>query len=998
MSVLLHLESCFKPRVYYLSGMAFLLSISTIFAQSTVTGTVIGDEGNPLIGVTVVEKGTSNGTTTDVAGNFQMKAASDAILRFSYLGYQAIEIPVNGQSAVSVTLLPDFARLDEVVVIGYGSVKKEDLTGSVSSVNSENFNAGPQLAPQQLIQGKIAGVNISKNSGKPGGANTVRIRGGTSITASNDPLYVIDGVPISTSAGVRSANIRSGSQNDFFDQEPTNPLQTLNPNDIESVIVLKDASATAIYGSRGANGVIMITTKKGKIGQAQVSYDVSAGFSKASNKIDMLNAREYRSIHQQLGLTVDDKGADTDWQDEVTRTAFQHSHYLSVTGGSEQTRVRASVGYGTQEGVLVSSKLDQTNARINLNHTTLNDRMNFDLRLNYGQTKSNQTPLSNTVGSEFGSSLNYESYVFNPTYPVYNDDGSYTQILPFRTNPVSYSTQILDELTNKRLIGDFSASYRIFNPLTFKVNVGYTNQTIDRNSFVSKDNPQGAGAGGFASVQKLNDYSKLLETTMAFKKNFGAHGFDAVVGYSYQYFLEEGLRNTANGFLSDEFKWYSLQAAKTVSLVSSFVGSNTLISTYGRLNYNYKNRYYLTGTIRRDGSSRFGSGNKWGTFPSAAVAWKISEEDFFGSRICSDLKLRASYGITGNQEIGNLNSITTLGASSNGYIVGGQRITIVLPEQYANPDLRWEETSQLDIGLNFGFFNNKLYGSLDYYRKETSDLLLRIAVPSPSVVSTQIANVGSVENKGIELELGAELMRKRNFSWNLNLNFSRNKNEVLSLSNDLFASDDIPSAPTQGQGLSGTFSQIIKPGLAIGTFYGKVFTGFDDNGLETYAATPAVLGSAQPDFTYGISNYLTYRNWSLALNFRGSVGNDVYNGDQNNLGYLANLPGRNVSQVAVSSGVSRSQPKVFSSRWIEDGSFLRMDNATLGYRFNMSNTAFSSARLYLTGQNLLLITGYSGLDPEVNSDVTGTGVAPLGVDYLAYPRARTLMMGASLTF
>ncbi|MCB9329450.1 MAG: TonB-dependent receptor [Lewinellaceae bacterium] len=998
MSALLHLRSWFKPRVYVLSGLAVLLSLSTALAQNTVTGTVNDDDGNPLTGVTVVEKGTSNGTSTDITGSFRLTVSRDATLRFSYVGFQTIEVPVNGQSSVQVKLSTDLARLDEVVVIGYGSVKREDLTGSVSSVNSENFNVGPQLAPQQLIQGKIAGVNISKNSGKPGGANSVRIRGGTSITASNDPLYVIDGVPISTSAGVSSANIRSGSQNDFFDQEPTNPLQTLNPNDIESVIVLKDASATAIYGSRGANGVIMITTKKGRIGQAQVSYDVSAGYSKASNKIDMLNASEYRSIHQQLGLTVDDRGFDTDWQDEVYRTAFQHNHYLSVTGGSDQTRVRASVGYGNQEGVLLSSNIEQANARININHAAMNDRVNFDLRLNYGQNKSNQTPISNTVGSEFGSSLNYESYVFNPTYPVYNADGSYTQILPFRTNPVSYSTQILDELTNRRLIGDFSASYRIFNPLTFKVNVGYTNQTIDRNSFVSKDNPQGTGAGGFASVQQLNDYSKLLETTLSFKKDYGAHGFDAVVGYSYQYFLEEGLRNTANGFLSDEFKWYSLQAAKTISLVSTFVGSNTLISTYGRLNYNFGNRYFITGTIRRDGSSRFGSGNKWGTFPSAAVAWKISEEEFFNGRIFSDLKLRASYGITGNQEIGNLNSITTLGASSNGYIVGGQRITIVLPEQYANPDLRWEETAQLDIGLNFGLFNNKLYGSLDYYRKKTSDLLLRIAVPSPSVVSTQIANVGSVENKGIELELGAELMRKPNFSWNLNLNFSRNKNEVLSLSNDLFASDDIPSAPTQGQGLSGTFSQIIKPGLAIGTFYGKVFTGFDDNGLETYAAEPAVLGSAQPDFTYGLSNYLTYKNWSLALNIRGSVGNDVYNGTQNNLGYLANLPGRNVSTLAVSSGVSRDQPKVFSSRWIEDGSFLRLDNATLGYRFNMSNTAFSSARLYLTGQNLLLLTGYSGLDPEVNSDVSGTGVAPLGVDYLAYPRAKSLILGANLTF
>lgn len=998
MSALLLTKSSFKPRGLFLSVMLFLLSLTSVFAQSAVTGTVTDDEGLALIGVTIVEKGTTNGSVTDAAGNFRITVGKDAVLVFSYIGYSAQEVPVNGQSSLKATLKSSSNNLDEVVVVGYGNVRKSDLTGSVSSVGSEDFNTGPQLAPQQLIQGKIAGVNISKNSGKPGGANTVRIRGGTSITASNDPLYVIDGVPISTTAGVSTSNIGTGTQTDFFDQEPTNPLMTLNPNDIESVIVLKDASATAIYGSRGANGVIMITTKKGREGGAQVSYDVSAGYSKAANSIDMLSASEYREIHSKLGLTVDDKGSNTDWQDEIYRTAFQHNHYLSIMGGTRQTKIRASVGYGQQEGVLLSSNMDQANARVNINHSALNDRLNFDLRLNYGQNKSNQTPISNTLGSEYGTSLNYESYVFNPTYPVYNANGTYAQIPPFRVNPVSFSTDVIDERTNRRLLGDFSTSYRIIGSLTAKVNVGYTFQGIDRNAFVSKNSPLGSGSGGYTSVQKLDDYSKLIETTLAYTKRLGAHAFDAVAGYSYQYFLEEGVRTTANGFLSDEFKWYSLQAAKTISSVSSFVGSNTLISTYGRLNYNYDNRYFITGTIRRDGSSRFGSGNKWGTFPSAAVAWRISEEDFFKSTKVSDLKLRVSYGITGNQEIGNLNSITTLGASTAGYLVGGQRVTIVLPQQYANPNLRWEQTAQFDAGLNFGFLDQRIFGSIDLYKKKTTDLLLRIAVPSPSVVSTQIANVGSVENKGVELELGAEIIRNKNFTWSANLNYSANKNEVLSLSNDNFASDAILTAPTQGQGLSGTFSQIIKPGLPIGTFYGKVFTGIDDNGKEIYEAANAVIGSAQPDFIFGFSNNLAYKNWSLAVNLRGSVGNDVYNLTQNNLGYLSNLPGRNVSQIAISSGVARDQPKVYSSRWIEDGSYLRLDNVTLGYRFNMKNTAFSSARLYLTGQNLLLITGYSGIDPEVNSDVSGSGIAPLGIDYLAYPRAKSVVLGANISF
>ncbi|WP_201300927.1 TonB-dependent receptor [Sunxiuqinia indica] len=962
-----------------------------------VSGTVTNVKGEILPGVTVIIQGTTNGTVTDFDGNYSLSSiSSDATLVFSFIGMKTQEVPVAGKSQIDVTMQEESIGLDEVVAIGYGTMKKSDLTGSVSSVSSDDFNKGPQLSTQQLIQGKISGVNISQNSGKPGGSNTIRIRGGTSIGASNDPLYVIDGVPISTS-DVGQSNIGNYSTN-IFDQEPTNPLMTLNPNDIESVNVLKDASATAIYGSRGANGVIMITTKRGKAGRSQVSYDVSSGFSRGANTLDVLSADQYRETVIDIAGAdkLTDKGANTDWQDLIYRTAFQQNHYLSLSGGNESTSYRASVGYGTQEGIMLASSLEQENIRVNINHKALDDKLSFDLRMNYGQNLSDQSAISNTVGSEFGSSLNYEAYVFNPTYPVRDSEGNYNHVPPFRINPVSYSTDVIDQKSNSRFLGNLSTTYQIVDPLSLKVNLGYNRQTIDRNSYISKTNPQGEGSGGYASVQKLADYSKLIETILSFDKTFGKNTINAIAGYSYQYFKNEGLWNTATGFLSDEFRWYSLQAASSIESVTSFLGSNKLISMYGRVNYNYDSRFLFTATVRRDGSSRFGAGNKWGIFPSGAASWRVSQEKFFQSSTISDLKLRASYGVTGNQEIGNYRSISTLGASSSGYLVGGSRVTVVLPQQYANPDLKWEQTAQLNLGLNFGFFDQRIFGSIDYYRKKTSDLLLEIAVPSPSPITTQLANVGSVENKGIEFEINAKAIDKGVFTWDVNFNLSANRNKILSLSNDQYQGNEIKSGPAGG--LSGVYSQLIKEGESLGIFWGRVFTGIVD-GVEQFEEGNTIIGNAQPDFTFGFSNTFTYKNWDMNINMRGSVGNDVYNATANYLGYLVDLPARNVITEAITSGVTKDQPKQFSSRWIEDGSFLRLDNVSLGYNFNVKSTFLSNARIYVSGQNLFLITSYSGLDPEVNSDVTGgSGVLPLGIDYMAYPKAKTISIGANITF
>ncbi len=981
--------------------MLMVMLCQDMLAQGKAVSGTVTDGGEPLVGVTVAVKGNSRqGAVTDLDGHYTLQGVNaGTILVFSYVGYDTAERMVGEKSTIDIVLKQSAENLNEVVVVGYGTMKKSDLTGSVSQLKAENFKAGNELSAQQLMQGAFAGVNVQQNSGKPGGSSTIRVRGGTSVNASNDPLYVIDGVPIDASAGNGQANI-STYNNDYFDQEAANPLSMLNPNDIESIDVLQDASATAIYGSRGANGVIMITTRKGKAGVQQLNYGYSLGFSNAAKTLDMLSGDEYRQACQSLGLNFTDGGENHNWQKEAMRTALQQSHYLSFMSGGEYTNYRASLNYSDQDGLLRGSGQENYSGRVNINHSALDGKLKLVLNMNYGETHSSQAPTSSTVGSEMGSSMLYEMYVFNPTLPVYNSEGDYNDVAPYRVQPLSFEDEILDKRVNRRFIGNLKADWNFYKPLTLEVNMGYTHNSQDRNAYISKSNLLGNSNGGRVTVQRLKDYSKLLEVVLKYDQKFGLHTINAMAGYSYQYFWNEGLSTAAYGFLTDDFKWYNISAAKTIESQTSYTESNKLISFYGRVNYIYADRYLFTATLRRDGSSRFGADHKWGTFPSFAGSWRISQEPFFKSKTVSNLKLRASWGLTGNQEIGNYNAISTLGAYSWGYIFGGTKQTVVLPQQYANPDLKWESTSQTDLGLDFGIFDNRVHGSIDWYYKKTKDLLLTVAVPSPSLITTQLANVGAVRNTGVELELGVDIIRSKDWSWDATLNFASNSNKLTSLSNDKWSGDEVLWAPCNGQGLSGQYSQLIMVGQPLGTFYGKRFTGLDANGMETYAndGKSEIIGSAQPDFTYGLATQVRYKSWSLALNFRGSQGNDVYNNTANNFYYLNSLPGRNVLKSALTSGISVQQAKTYSSQFIEDGSFFRLDNLTLAYDFALPVVKVSRARAYLTAQNLFCITGYSGLDPEVNTDTSGKGSSVLGVDYLSYPRSRTFIFGINVTF
>ncbi len=1008
------MENIYKKFICRALLVALLCLAHTLaFAQTTVTGKVTAsDNGDALPGVSVLVKGTSAGTVTSVNGDYSVSVPANATLVFSFIGYVKQEVQVGNRSVVNVQLATDAKTLDEVVVVGYGTQKRGDVTGSIASVGEADFNRGVVVSPQQLIQGRAAGVNITPSSGRPGGASTIRIRGGTSISAGNEPLYVVDGVPLQLSNANRQSNIGgSGGQLMIFNQEPVNPLNSINPADIESIEILKDASATAIYGSRGANGVVIITTKKGKQGTVTTSYDTYVGLSKVAKTLEVLNADQYRQFMRDNNITnFTDRGANTDWQKEIFRTALSHNHNVSISGGTESTQYRASVGYVSQEGIIISSGIDNYTGRVNVNHKALNDRLSVDLNLSGAVVEEDNAPISSALGGEGGNILK-DALRFNPTYPVYEENGNYSQINQFIINPVSYAEQIEDMRTTRRNLGNISTTYKIIDPLSLNVNLGYTYENIKGNAYVPRANPLGQGLGGLANAQASEHWSKLLETTLLFKKEINASNrIDALAGYSYQYFVDEGYRNRVSNFISDEFKYYNTGAASQREAITSYRESSKLISFYGRVNYSLLDKYLVTLTVRRDGSSRFGAANKWGIFPSGSVAWKLSNESFFPQTgFVNDLKVRASYGITGNQEIGNLLSQPTLGATSSTYVIGGNAITIVAPERYANPDLKWEETAQFNIGTDFQFLKGRVYGSLDYYKKNTTDLLLNFNIPSPSVVSTQVANVGEVENKGFELALGSYIIEKTDFQWKVDLNMSTNRNRVISLSNDQWRVSILRNYELSGFGLTGVNSQAIIPGQALGTFYGLRFLGIE-NGIEQFEDVSrdgnvsvtddvTIIGNTQPNFTFGLTNTFNYKRFDLSFLIRGSQGNDVLNNTALDLQRISLLPGQNVLAAAVNDGIAYGQPTNYSSRWIEDGSFIRLDNLTLGHNFNVSGLPLlRNARIYVTGQNLFLLTKYSGLDPEVVSSISGIGESPRGIDYMTYPRARTYMLGASISF
>ena len=875
-----------------------------------------------------------------------------------------------------------FEQLEEVVVIGYGTQKKKDLTGSSASVSAEDFNGGVVTSPEMLIQGKAAGITITPTNGEPGGGVSVRVRGGTSISSSNEPLYVIDGMPI------QSANTLPGGTG-LTGGSQRNPLSRLNPNDIESITVLKDASATAIYGARGANGVVLITTKKGKGGSAMaVDYNYQLSASTLAKKLDLLTADEYRAAVNRFGLGNTLGNADTDWQDEVFQTGVAQQHNLSLSGGSAEGNYRLSLGYLDQDGIVINSGTERFTSRLSMNQKTLDGKLTLSGNINVSQQDDNLTPYQQTGGFEGGIFTNVMK--MNPTLPVYDADGNYTFVSNSVRNPVQAALEIDDVARTTGITMNGTARLDLgdlVEGLSATANTGYDTYNTIRKTYLPKSTPYGVADNGIAAQKFGQVSSQVLETYLNYDAEVGGNMLNLIGGYSWQENNYEGFGATAYDFVTDNYSFNNLDGGGRAQLGDkySYRGASRLVSFYTRANYDIGGKLMLTGTVRRDGSSKFGANNKWGVFPSFAAALRLSEFDFVPESF-TDLKLRAGWGVVGNEAIGEYQSIARIGTGSNA-VIGGSPTSGTGYLNPANPSLRWESTASTNVGLDWELNDGKFYGSLDVFQKNTSDLLLTVPAPAPSVAPTLLANVGATSNTGFDLMLNYALVSTSDFGWDIGFNLSRSRLII----EDLGTNSDILTGAISGAGQSGAFAQKLVVGEAYGTFYGLVY----DASANTYSDEAQVIGLAQPDFTYGFLNTFRFGKFNASVFFRGQQGGSVFNNTAMEYTTLDNL-NTNINLLApaldFTDDMLTSTP-TYSSQWIEDASFLRLDNLNISYDVDVKGSQWlNSAVVGLSGQNLLLLTNYSGYDPEVNTAASGNGAPSLGVDYTNYPRARTIAL------
>jgi len=1002
----------------------------------TVTGTVTESSG-PLPGVNVSVKGTQNGTTTDFDGKYTINnVGQDATLVFSYLGYKTREVKYTGQETIDVVMAADTQALNEVVIIGYGSTTKKDATGAVDVVSSDNFNKGSVASPEQLLQGKSAGVQITQASGEPGAGINIRIRGTSSVRSNNNPLFVVDGVPLP------SGGTPGGANNGFGSSAAKNPLNFLNPDDIKSISILKDASATAIYGSRGANGVIIITTKdgKGRIGE-QFNFSSTLSVATAAKRYDLLNGPDFIAGVTQLGGdgASQNKGSNTDWQDVITRSAISHQQNLSYSKSYDKGSYRASMGYGKIQGVLEKSDLERLTGRLNLSHRLFDDKLKMNMQLTLSQVNDLAPAISDNAG--FQGDLLGAAYSANPTWD------SSIDFIPGGSNlsPTQMLAYIQSKTETNRILLNLSADYQLSNALNAKVTVGLDNNNSSRSTSVSgliSGFTNGTAGNGRGSLNDIYTNNQLFEFTLNYKKEFDNSKLTALAGFSYQEFKNKGryisgwgyntndldqmssfLKGSANAIqqsITGSFQQYGYDAdglfvtrlfpnvvtdnltapaGLTVNALAADTFNNTdeLQSFFGRVNYTIADKYLFTATLRADGSSKFGGNNQYGYFPSAAFAWKISEEDFIGDNV-STLKLRVGYGITGNQDgVGYGNFIRRerfggFGIDNGGNINPPGTNTV----SFANPDLKWEQTDQINVGLDFGFNDDRLNGSLDYYHKDTKDFLLQTTAAQPSPQPFFFTNIdANIINQGVEFALNYDLIQGEKANWNVGFNIAYNDNMVKNFDGQ------IPFGQIFGQGLSGAFAQLLAGGQPLFSYYLRDFQGYSAAGQQIGDDQKFVGKSALPKVNLGISSSFNYKNWDGAVSLTGQYGHYIYNNTANaffTAGSLAN--GRNVTRDVLTSGEAGNNAPDVSTRFLEKGDFLRLQNLTIGYNFNLSeSSSLKSFRLSVTGQNLFVITSYSGLDPEVNTSNNGLNNIPsLGIDYTSFPTPRTITFGLNASF
>jgi len=1003
-------------------------STGTIAGQVTDVGTQQG-----LYGVVIKVLGTPLGTQTRTDGGFTLTdiPAGTRTVRVTRIGYtpleQVVTVTAGSVTPVNFALHAQAAILEPVVVTGYGSQRREAITGSVATVDPTTANVGVVTNVNQMLEGRTAGVNITTNNGEPGAGVQIRIRGATSLSASNEPLYVIDGVPI-TNAEAEAPGFGIGGAPPL----PRSPLNLLNPSDIGSITILKDASATAIYGSRGANGVILIETKKGASGGASMTYDSYVATSSPYRSMDVLNGSEYRQfVAGQVALHNSDplKGLDstyltalgtanTDWAKAVSRTGLTHNHNLSFTGGSDITRYRASLNFMNEQGVALSSGFRRVQGRLSATHFALNNHLRLGVNVTTSQANNDYLSFENEGGFEGGVFMN--EVIFNPTHPVTVTDSTGTHFYEIGPgaqgvrNPVGLADQIQDFGITNRTLGNISADLDLLPGLTGRINVGVDKSGGVRQIYLPKASPAGAQFQGLARQINRDNTSQTFQGMLTYTRQFGGvHDLDVVGVYEFAKYRIEQFQAEAQGFLTDATGFNSLNAGSVQITPQSFRTDDKWISFITRVNYGYKQRYFVTGVVRRDGRSAFGADHKWATFPGISASWRISDEQFMPRGPFSDLRLRVGYGVVGNPGVPPYSSLIRLEATGGAkYVFGDLPVTGFAPVSDPNVNLRFEKTSQLDFAVDYALMDNRVSGSLEYYVKRTSDLLLEVSVPQPAPASTRLENVGKTRNRGLEFSLDALAISRPRFTWRAGLVFAMERNKVIDLGTYTF----LPTGRVSGQGQSNQISQRIIPGQSLGTFYGPRFVGVDAQGKQLFVCssgsagcvngqttTPlasdyAIIGNAYPDFTIGLHSSVAYGKFDFSLQMRGAFGQDVFNNTALVYSTKSNaLQGKNFLRDALTDPTDIRQPAIFSSRWVEKATFVRLQNITLGYVFNLPGPPGSprSARVYVSGDNLLLLTGYSGLDPEVHAEV---GLASVGIDYLSYPRPRTLTAGVQLAF
>lgn len=978
------------------SAFALLLAIGSVFAQDrTVTGKVTGTDGSGLPGVTIQVKGTATGSTSDVNGGFSLaNVPSNGALVFSFVGMKTQEVAVDNRSTINVTMLEDVDLLEEVVVIGYGTVKKKDATGAVAAIGAKDFNKGVITSTEQLLQGRVAGVAVTQSNGEPGSGINVRIRGTSSVRGGNGPLFVVDGVPLAgndVSGGGSAGGLGSSSAR--------NPLNFLNPDDIASMDILKDASATAIYGARGANGVVLITTKKGK-GKGSVDYSYSLGLSSITKKYDLLSPEAY------VAAGGTNNGARTDWQDQAFRTAKTNQHNLSFSGGENGSNYRFSMGYFDQEGIIQNSGIKRLSGSFSGGKKFINDKLTVGASVNFAKTTDTGVPVTDNAG--FSGDLLGSILKSNPTNKVYNADGTPAQTTSVEPNPVAILQYTKDFTNTLRLLGNINAEYEILKGLKFKTVLGIDQSISARKSAFSRllvaADIDKVGQLYLSDIEVEN---RLMENYFTYNKDFGQVTFDGLLGYSYQSFDYYNKNSQATNFRVDDLNLMinNISSSNNADGKGSIIqGSNSnfneLQSYFGRVNVGINDRYLLTATLRADGSTRFGSGNKYGYFPSFAAKWRLIEEDFVPKNVFSDLGLRVGFGVTGNQEIPH--NLYTERQRYGGASIGNGGTNLnnggLSSVAFPNPDLKWESTAQINVGLDYAFLNNRISGSLEYYSKNTNDLLIQVQSAQPAISPFVWSNLNAdIINSGVEISVNGIVVDKNDFGFEINANAAFNKNTV----KNLLGTYD--TGAISGQGLTGAFAQRIASGQPLYAFFLREFGGYDEAGNSIYPGGDFQRfldgKSPIPTVTGGLTLNLRYKRFDLSTFFNGVFGNYIYNNTANayfTQGSFAN--GRNVTTDVIGNGEGALNAPDVSTRFLEKGDFVRLQNLNLSYRLNTGESAFRNVRFFVTGQNLLLFTKYKGQDPEVNTNKAIGGVPSLGIDYTAYPRARTVTFGASLSF